>query len=158
MNKIDLAYIAGFIDGEGCIGILKRNRKHYSPEYHVYVSVGQKDAAIIDWLKTNFGGTVHKIKRDGSFSWSVGYKLAYILLEQITPYLRYKQPQAKLALKFYKEVVPSSRGKGMGGKLTPDELARREELLLQLKALKKVFTNSYYSAGTTTKRNDPQGM
>ncbi len=153
MNKIDLAYIAGFIDGEGCIGILKRQRKNFSPEYHIYVSVGQKDAQILDWLAKNYSGAIHHVKRDGSYMWNLSYNNAYNFLKQILPYLKYKKPQAQLALSFYEQT--DHRGKGMGGRLTQPEINRREELLLKLKSLKREFIEStYYCAGTTTKRKN----
>lgn len=161
MKEIDLAYIAGFIDGEGCIGVLKRQRKHYSPEYHIYVSVGQNDGNIMDILYSYFGGAIHHVKRDGSYMWNVSYEMAYKTLKQIYPYLKYKKPQAELAISFYEKAIPDRHQKGMGGRLKDDELKRREGLLIRLKELKKTFTKSTYCkhrAGTTTKRVNSKEM
>lgn len=142
-------YMAGFFDGEGCIRINKRIRP-VSPEYSLFITIGQKDGAVIDWLLQTFGGHVHQVKRDNSFIWIVSNKKAHSVLEKITPYLKYKKPQALIAL----QLARSNRTKRI---IPPEELARREHLYLEVKRLKQVFEPSLF-AGSTTKRTDPKGM
>jgi hypothetical protein len=155
MNKIDLAYIAGFFDGEGYVGILKRQRKDFSPEYYIMASVGQNDGEIMDILYSNFGGVLHHVKRDGSYQWNISYEKAYKFLKKIHPYLKYKKPQVDVAVRFYENSIPDRHQKGMGGRLKDTELQRREDLFLKLKALKRIFAKSTYckhKAGSTTER------
>lgn len=147
--EIDYIYMAGFFDGEGCIRINKRTRP-VSPEYTLFISVGQKDGATIDWIKTVFDGHVHQVKRDGSYIWIASNKVAHAALEKFTPYLKYKKPQALAAL----QLAGNNR---KTNPITSEELARRESIYLQVKTLKQEFQPSMF-AGTTTKRTDPKGM
>jgi len=144
----DYIYMAGFFDGEGCIRINKRVRP-VSIEYSLFISLGQKDGACMDWLVSTFGGHVHKVKRDNSFIWIVSNKKAHEFLEKVIPYLKYKKPQALAALQL-------ANGKRTRV-LSPEELARRESIYLEIKRLKHVFEQPMF-AGTTTKRIDPKGM
>jgi hypothetical protein len=133
---IDNAYMAGFFDGEGYIGLLKRLRKGKYTEYFLQMAIGQKDGAVMDWVKGCYGGHIHKVKRDGSYFWIASNKSAYEILKRITPYLKYKKPQAILALEFFEGFTRTNRA------LPPEEFERRERILNALKAEKKIFTTS----------------
>lgn len=150
-KKLILAYTAGFFDGEGSINILKRNRKHWNPEYVLMVAMGQKDGSTLDWITDNFGGNVYLVKRDGSYYWACSNQKAYKFLKTIIPFLQYKRPQADLALKFYDEASVLKRP------IAKSELARRESIRQKIMALHKTIIKSQY-AGSTTKRADPKGM
>lgn len=149
MNEPDLHYLAGFFDGEGCISILKRKRKDRIV-YFTAVQIGQKDARILDWVATYYGGNVYTVKRDKSFSWLVTDRKAYQFIRTIAPYLRYKQPQAILAIRFYEELIDS--GLQTNRKLGLSEKAKelREDYYLEMKYLKQIFVKSTYSKGTPT--------
>lgn len=147
--KEDYIYMAGFFDGEGCIRINKRVRP-VSPEYTLFISLGQKDGAIIDWIKEVFGGHIHTVRRDNSYIWIVTNKKAIEFLQKVTPYLKYKKPQALVALKLAENYRKTRI-------ISPEELARRESLYLEVKGLKKIFVSPMFAA-TTTKRTDPKGM
>ena len=152
MNKnLILAYTAGFFDGEGSINLLKRNRKHWNPEYVLMVAMGQKDGKTLDWIVDNFGGNVYLVKRDGSYYWAVSNKKAYVFLKKLIPYLQYKKPQAELAMKFYDEGIGRKRP------IPESELKRRESIRNELMAMHKSIIKSQY-AGSTTKRVNPKGM
>ncbi len=146
---MDNIYMAGFFDGEGYIGIQKRQRGKYT-EYYLVISIGQNDGKQIDWVQKNFGGFVHRVKRDASFFWIARDLVAYKILKRIVPHLKYKKPQAEIALKFYEEREERKR------RISKEEMDRRESLLLELKRLKRIFTDSSYipkmGVGSTTKR------
>lgn len=150
-NDLTIAYTAGFFDGEGSINIMTRKREGWSIEHQLWVSIGQKDGHTLDWLKDNFGGNVYLVKRDGSFFWSASNKNAYNFLKRIISFLQYKKPQAELALKFYGECPPIKRP------VPKEEIARREGLRQQIKAMKKTVIKSQY-IGSESKRIDPKGM
>lgn len=133
-EEIALAYMAGFFDGEGYIGLLKRNRGKYI-EYFVQMAIGQKDGATMDWIKENFGGHIHHVKRDGSYFWIASNRAAFRILKRILPYLKYKKPQAEMALQFFDE-------RPMARIVSPEEYERREQIYLKLKAQKKIFSPS----------------
>ena len=129
--------MAGFFDGEGYIGILKRKKKEkWNIEYFIQLSIGQMDGEIMDWVVNNFGGHLHLVKRDGSYYWIASNKEAYNILKRIVPYLIYKKPQAELAIKFYEERV-------LRKPIPKEELERREKIYLELKSLKHIFTKSH---------------
>lgn len=148
-NDLVLAYTAGFFDGEGSINLLKRNRKHWNPEYILMVAMGQKDGATLDWIVDNFGGNVYLVKRDGSYYWACSNKKAYKFLKELLPLLQYKKPQAELALRFYDEMVKRKKP------IPKMELERRESIRNELMALHRTIIKSQY-AGSTTKRADPK--
>ena len=137
-EKEKAIYFAGFFDGEGYIGLLKRIRKGKYLEYFIQLSIGQNDGAIVDWIKDNFGGNCYLVKRDNSYYWTTSNRDAYNILKKITPFLKYKQPQAKLALQYFDEQLPRKQA------LSKEEFERREGIYQELKVLKKVFTTSSY--------------
>lgn len=151
MDDISLAYIAGFFDGEGSMSIVPRSRKEWNTEYRLWVAIGQKDGETLDFIKENFGGNVYLVKRDGSFYWAISNKNAYNFIKTIYPFLRYKKPQAEIALRFYDEAPNLKRP------IPKEELERRETLNQKMRELKHVVVKSQY-AGSTTKRTDPKGM
>lgn len=150
--KYDEIYLAGFFDGEGSITLNKRRRGKYI-EYIPHIAIGQNDGATLDWIKKNFGGNIHKVKRDGSFWWYATNKNALNVLERILPYLKYKSPQATtlLSIRTDKRMSP----------LPSEEINRREKILSDLKNQKKIFSEALLcssNAGSTTKRVNPKGM
>jgi len=54
-------YIAGFIDGEGYIGIVKsRHPSMKNPAYHLEVCVSQASEGILYLFQFTFGGGVYE--------------------------------------------------------------------------------------------------
>ena len=136
-EKESSIYMAGFFDGEGYVGLLKRKRSETYTEYIIQASVGQNDGAIMDWVKENFGGHLHLVKRDRSYYWIISNKAALLFLKRIVPYLKYKKSQAELAIEFF-EKRPKTQH------LLKEEYDRREELYVKLKAEKRIFAKSKY--------------
>lgn len=150
MNKITLSYLAGFFDGEGSINITTRKRKHFAVEHTLSIAIGQKDGKTLDWIKDEFGGNIHTVKRDGTYFWYTSNQKAYEVLKILYPYLKYKKHQAELALRFYDEREDTRR------KPVPlEELERRENIRQELKLSHKTIIKSQYAA-TTTKRKDTE--
>jgi len=107
LNKIDCAYIAGFIDGEGSI-ILYERKNSWSDSYAMRVIVSQSDKGlfILEWIKeiTGIGSIVNKPRFNplhrNSCHWQANAEAAETLLKQILPYLKLKKEQAQMALDF----------------------------------------------------------
>lgn len=147
MESNTLSYMAGFFDGEGYIGILKRKRKApWNTEYFIQMSIGQKDGGTMDWVMDNFGGHLHLVRRDSSYYWIASNKQAYQILKLITPYLKYKKPQAELAIKFYEE-------RDLSRPIPKEELERREKIFTELKAMKHIFTKANYTGSVSRYRD-----
>ena len=98
------AYIAGLIDGEGCIGINKVTRpvERGYPSGFVYrgdVSVTMTTPDVLYWMQRESGvGQVNPKKpqpnRQDTWTWRVGSRQGSCLLVTILPHLRVKHLQA----------------------------------------------------------------
>lgn len=105
VHTTDLAYLAGFVDGEGCFSA-KGNRSGYGPRF----SMSQKDSKILYWIQEEFQmGTIHHT--GGMNRIYIGKKAdlrRFILM--LLPYLRLKKPQAELSLLMI-DMEPKDRAK-----------------------------------------------
>lgn len=108
-DKFKIPYVAGLLDGDGYIKIkIRRFRQkniEKNPTYCLVVGSCCLDQSIINWLKTNFGGSMYTEKCSGSidsFRWRIGANPAMDFLQEILPFLRLKVPQAELAIQFQK--------------------------------------------------------
>lgn len=109
------AYAAGFIDGEGYIGIEPvrrwdaRDGRFVRVDYRLHVSVSQADARIatLDFLADHYGGAIYRHGRETAKNKSTSQYVAYNtvaenLLARVHPYLIAKHLQADLALGFWR--------------------------------------------------------
>ena len=112
LTKDQLGYIAGVIDGEGSISIIKASTK-YNFSYQLRLIVTNTDYRMMKWLKDTIGyGSIYERKR-GQFKphWSNVYTYAITatkaknLLVLIYPYLVIKKEQADIAIEFTKTVL-----------------------------------------------------
>lgn len=59
MNRqTDIAYLAGFFDGEGSVYIVITKKGYVRIE----VSISQKHRAVLNWIVANFGGKIYQSK------------------------------------------------------------------------------------------------
>jgi len=145
MSKIHPAYVAGFIDGEGCIRIDKSFPVRRSVHYKLVVTIGNNEDEILGLLQKQYGGGVHRRcgKKYGNiyYMWDVRGKAATNLLEEILPYLNIKLEQAKKALEF--QNMKTTCKPAPGRRLSEEELILREhyyQILKELKFKKPVTT------------------
>lgn len=104
-KPIDLAYAAGYIDGEGCF------RWGSSPR----VSVKTTYPHILKWLQHTFGGTVSRSTiGDGTsrsaFEWNIYGKGAIAVCGLLLPYLKEKREQASILMQIM-EFPPNSEAR-----------------------------------------------
>lgn len=89
MNNEDLAWAAGFIDGEGHFGIA--NKERMTPQ--IYLSAGQCDRRVLDRLQAILGGKVYgpyKQKKAGHNDyhyWRLGSQETKVAAERLWPWL-----------------------------------------------------------------------
>lgn len=106
MSKLTAAYVAGLIDGDGYLGIMRKSSKrslarvHYTP----VVKVGMTDKDIIEWLQKSFGGNFYH--RDNGqykdlYQWKLANRTMKPFLDAIYPYLRVKKAQADVLKRFF---------------------------------------------------------
>ena len=145
MNKIDLAYAAGIIDGEGNIGIVKRQWSKRNDKYHLQVRVAMCDREVPEWFQSHFGGSISIHKRTNPkhrpvYTWQISHRSCIPMLKAILPYLICKKPQAELGILFQETKHFGGGIKGKGGRpAKPEaELALEETRYIQMRQLKTV--------------------
>jgi hypothetical protein len=142
--------MAGFLDGEGLITIVKQVRKNRpSPTYRAYVVVSNtRRKALLIYLRY-YGGAIyqkHEKRRDlmgnkwaDAYDWYCPISSTKQFLLEMRPFLRIKARQAKIVLEFIdkKRAFPRGKRKGRGGSspLTQKEIAFRERLRRQVRLL-----------------------
>lgn len=114
MRAKDLAYAAGFLDGEGSFSI-KRSSVQATNTYK----------PVLDWFAEKFGGSVnsrsYSIKP--AWVWVLCGNKAADFCKEIAPYLQEKRQRA-LDLVEYRQTIGAK-----GRNLTPKELEMRAKLL-----------------------------
>ena len=122
MRKEEKAYIAGFLDGDGCVMLQLVYRHDYVLGYQIRASVvfyqKQQYRSFLHWLQDQFGGIGYiRNRNDGMSEYTiVGITDVRNVLTLLFPYLRLKKPQAKIALKVISQMP------GSGRKMTKEKL------------------------------------
>lgn len=134
LSETDRAYIAGFIDGEGCITILKNKKGKYSSYYALTLTIAQADKLALEDLSAIIGGgKIYKSKSTDTHFLTFAPNDSIFLLKEIRPYLRYKKDQADLAIEFREKTTFERSGQ----KLDDDVSRLREYYFVRMKELKR---------------------
>lgn len=146
------AYAAGFVDGEGSIGIYGGSKAKLA--HALTVRVSQKDPRPLLWLQARWAGNISKCKHNKfgayrGYQWQVTGRRAESFLREIRVYLVLKGDQADVAFAF-RATIGTNRGnikrRGLGSRtgfdpstpVTPEKFAAREGFKLRLQELKQV--------------------
>lgn len=138
MTDTELAYIAGFFDGEGSITINENGKpspRGKNPNHTLQVSIGNTDPRVLIWLHEEFGGFLTYRKQVSPrhrkvAQWGVRARLALPFLEAIRPFIRMKRDQVDVAIAFQKTK------KMHGAKLVPiEQIEWREEQRVKIREL-----------------------
>lgn len=152
MKPIHAAYLAGLVDGEGCLQVVENkaqvNRSGYlcSPRFIARVDITNTSARMMDWIQGHVKGLVVIKQRAGQwkstktcYRWVLSMGQAVKFLRIIHPYLVIKKDQADLVFKLKR--IQMSRDPKITGhapaRLTDEELAERRGIISDLKAAKK---------------------
>lgn len=133
-----LGWVAGFIDGEGCIGIYSNVRKPpRKSRYHLTVAATQKDPRPLRELQSLYGGRL-SYRSGGALKsphwyWSVEGRFAAGLLTDIQDLLVLKREQATLGLEYWN----ARRSGNRWDPITEDEYALYTAMSDRMKALKR---------------------
>lgn len=98
----EVAYIAGFFDGEGCVRIKRSNQKGNS--YHVIAHITNTNKKILKYVESLFGGNTRKQERGINktiYNWYITSSEAVDFLRMLLPFLQEKKIQAELAIYFH---------------------------------------------------------
>ena len=146
MKDLELAYLAGLFDGEGCVQIAhhKPQRNKRTEQHTLRCAVNMTDEVSVKSFLV-FGGSICQKTRDiinpkwqNQWTWSVSSNQALRFLEILLPYLRLKQEQAKLAIEFQRFRSVKYNPFGQRAKIPPEEIEQRNWYWQKLKELKRI--------------------
>jgi len=106
ISQNEIAYLAGYTDGEGCISVINGRT--------LMVSVEACYPKIIRRYCQLFGGHFSRYDRKKKntrpyFRWRVFSETAHLVIQTLLPFLREKKRQAELCLKYYNTKNPRKR-------------------------------------------------
>ena len=106
VDSTERAYVAGVMDGEGCIGLTKKNNG-YSNCYRYYVEISNSNLEMLEWIQDRFGGHIrHAHYNTFLLEWHSKGDI-YNLLELLEEFMIVKKSEALAMLDFC--ATPSSR-------------------------------------------------
>ena len=110
----EIHYIAGFLDGDGCINAQIVRRHDYQLKFQIRVSITfyQKISRywFLMWLDKKLGCGVLRKRVDGMAEYSIiGPSSIQNILTLFKPYLRIKKRQASLLLEIVKKMPHSKK-------------------------------------------------
>lgn len=140
-TEADKIYIAGFFDGEGCVGYYNAAKSNpRRPGYFCcHVHVCNIDPRVIRWIhQITCMGRVNVMKGSGkrrtAYQWQVSKRSNVIaFLSAIIPYLKVKREQAEILLTHL--MLESSYVKSHGS-VTSEIVESRQQIVDKLKELK----------------------
>lgn len=115
MRNVDRAYLAGFFDGEGSVGLYWNRcsskqtgkiRNDWKPSFFSRVMLGNTDSSIPKLLREWYGGSLLQEKKQVNlpvWRWSATGKVADHFLRDIVPYLTQKKERAKMLIRYYQQ-------------------------------------------------------
>lgn len=137
-SDIEKGYLAGFIDGEGCIVITKHKRSTCRvPQHTLRIQIANTSEEVIAWIYKRTGGSISKVKSQKShyrqcYTVCIGAINAYKLLKCLVNILIVKKQQALWAIKFWE-----GRKVNMGTFISTEEFSFREDCRIQISRLNK---------------------
>ena len=134
LNDSDAAYIAGLIDGEGTIGLVRKHRTDYR---QLGISISSTELPLLEFVQSLCGTGVITRKKTArphhslSFTYAVYNRQALDLVEQVHPFLRtYKRARSAIVLREYLAVTPRN------GKYSSEMLERKKAIETAFMAIK----------------------
>ncbi len=148
---LQLAYLAGLVDGEGSISI-KHNK--VTNVYSATIAVGMTQLEGLKLLVEVFGGKIREDltsnRKSTMYRWQLTSKADVTrVLEALLPFLRVKKDLAVKVLTFYREGVFQKGGRGT---TSIAEQERRKDLYCKVKEL-----NNVRAPATTNRANTREG-
>lgn len=133
-RKEDLAWAAGFFDGEGCVCINKlASRKRWT----LKCRVSQVDMQPLLKLKSMFGGCIVR-HYNQAFSWELSAVMAMTFLSSIRAFVKRDRVLAKIRLA---SEFQSQKSRNAGTRSSPEYLCLQEEFFQKMKFLNRRQVN-----------------
>ena len=142
MTKITSAYLAGFVDGEGCVRI-NRHKCGWTKlgyRFEPYLDITNTDKQqLLDIQRTLSAGTVRAKKmyhsnRKQGYVWTVYGNTASAILQKLLPFLRIKRRQAELLISYANTFCLDSR---VGKRLSTKDRMKQLRIYTKVRKLNK---------------------
>jgi hypothetical protein len=148
MDRTERAYMAGIIDGEGCIYVNKRKPtgRRVTPGYGVKVCISITDRGLVDWMAAHAGlQSIHHVANPGPNrkpKWYCAWNnsMAELLLNQVREFLVIKTRQADLGLELLAHMRTTPLEKNALNMMAPvsqENISYRESIKIKIGALNK---------------------
>jgi len=116
LTEAEWGYVAGIIDGEGCLGVYSRSRQHLgqrqltpSRSFRPRLDIGNTNPELMHWLQDHLGGYLRLDRqsertngrwKDRWFLSLTDVQVIFEICRRTYPYLIVKRAQAELVLRF----------------------------------------------------------
>lgn len=133
-------YVAGLIDGEGCI-LVNRNKRTYGTYYYMDVSVANTFFPVLESLRDQFGGSIYPLVTTGTsrqqcYKWETHGSQTLPVLWYIDGHCVIKAEQARLGLEMAVH-CDEHRYQGHANPMPPQVAELRHSYYQRIKALKR---------------------
>lgn len=155
VTELDLAYLAGFIDGEGCFFIGHHINTSYCtgnryPNYHTILKISNNCQEVLEWILSTFGGRITKFNKNrmidrNHFTYEV-YMTGNLLTdvtEMLIPYLKIKKKHAEVMFQM-RQTFPRTGSRGCVQPMD-DILKLRSDFRQQMIQLNSRFKKHTYT-------------
>ena len=138
-------YLAGFMDGEGYLGLARIRRRNRTSEYCLRVCIYNSNLAILKEIQRTVGGTMSDVGQRNP-AWKPSYALIWTnaaaagVVRRVSPFLRIKSQQGAALLAFNEHIRAGRRLRNRAGHLLPlsvREVKFREGIYRRLKRLNR---------------------
>ena len=136
-DSLFYAWLAGFVDGEGCFSISKRKSITGRISYHASIAISNTFRQVLMEISSTLGyGSVGQTAKPTSLhrasnQYQASGVEALMLAQNLRPHLRVKGAQADVFLRY-----PFNSRKGnIRGAISDDDYILRGQLFLEMKAL-----------------------
>jgi len=107
IQKTDLAYIAGFLDGDGSIMIQLKNRRNNPRGWRLMFTIcfyqDSRHEKPLFWIRRILGIGYISRRKDGITELRInGYQRIRKILEDLEPFIKFKKAQTRIFLKILK--------------------------------------------------------
>lgn len=140
---MDINYIAGFIDGEGHVGIIKsspdKKWREVSLRYTPKITIINTNREILSEIKNELGGLITKRKKEKehhrvTYSLQIYGKALNSAIPKLLPFLIGKKDE----LHCLEEMIKTQRHTARGNGYTKEELKVKKELYQKCLDLKRM--------------------
>lgn len=139
-SDIQLAYLAGFFDGEGSVYLYKRMKPEGWPNHDIRFQITNTNKDVIEWIHQTFGGQIYYRDRSSqnpnwkpNYWWHANRQIFDRVAPAIYPFIIVKKAQLELAFEFRKTY--SSKNRHHGDMNAINQL--RDEMVHKMRSLNK---------------------